>query len=517
ASVITDEVGNAQLVLGGTLSDTLSGRYMMELKFGDRGAWRTADAIGEFPIMPGNLYSTAITSLNWIYTPTFEARGAWTIWGRGTDAAGSRTDETGIAGFYWEPDAAPDFTEAQISVVPEQAAPGEVVEFTLGVRNIGFQESNVALTNTVPAELAVLTDTISGGGLYDNGVITWNLDALWPGETRYLFFSAQVVASPSAPLVVENRLDMLGYWVWEDPYGVMPPAPPTYADVATTTLTLLPGTATRAVQSADASPEIFSAAVLEGALVDDPEVTLLIDASPTAEFFYVKEWVWDTTALTWTLVQESGWVPFETGDGLTVIEDAFARQAHYEWTLSSGDGVKYIGLWVADGDQQVSQLNDGNMILTNLASPGGQALAAGQRVQYRVPFRPGDLAIFDLITLGGDADLYVWKPRFAFRPHFFSNDAQTGFHLDAVGFIAEEEQVYIVEVEAVSDGTLYRLETAGDTQRTDDLPRGTRLTLAEKERPEHPITLSTPYSLVDSAELPESPIIYDIYLPVVLR
>jgi uncharacterized repeat protein (TIGR01451 family) len=528
ASIITDEVGNAQLVLGGALNDALSGRFMTEVKLGDQGAWRAADAVGEFPMPPGNVLPSTMTSLNWVYTPTFEARGAWTIWARGTDAAGGQTEELDIAGFWWEPRADPDLTETQVSVVPAQAAPGDVVTFTLAVRNTGYQECNVALTNTVPAELSVLPDTIRGDGRYDDaaGVINWNLDALWPGETRYVFFSAQVAGdlAPTEPLTVENRLDLLGYWVWEDPYGVLPPAPPTHAEVATTSLTILPDTGALAAQAADASPPaIFSAAVLEGAIVEDPDVTLLIDASANAEFFYVREWVWDTVAATWTLAQESGWIPFQADEGLEVSVGGFGRQGRYQWTLSSGDGVKYLGLWVASGDQQVSQLNDGNMIYTNLASPAGQALSAGQRVQYRVPLRPGDLAIFDLVTRSGDADLYVWKPRFAFRPHFFSNDAQTGFHLDAVGFLAEEERVHIVEVEAVSDGTIYRLVTAGDMaaiQTVDDpLPRSTHLTLAEKDRPAHPLTLSTPYSLADAGTLPESPLLsqHDIYMPLVFR
>lgn len=529
ASVITDEVGNAQLVLGGALSDALSGRFMMEVKMGDGGAWRAVNQVGEFSIPEGNWLSTTMTTVNWIYTPTFEARGAWTIWGRGTDAAGSQTDALDISGFFWEPDADPDFTETQVSVVPEQAAPGDVVTFTLGVRNIGFQESNVALTNTVPAGLTVLPETISGAGIYDDGVITWNLDALWPGETRYLFFSAQVAAGVAVTQTVENRLDLLGYWVWEDPYGVMPPAPPTHAAVATTTLTLLPDAAAFTV--AASPPTIFSAMVLDGAIVNDPEITVLLDASANAEFLYVREWVWDTLSGTWTLTQESGWVPFETGNGLNVTEDAFGRQARYEWTLSSGDGVKYLGLWVADADHQVTQLNAGNLIYTNLVSPNGQMLSVGQRVQYRVPLRPGDLAIFNLVTLSGDADLYVWKPRFAFRPHFFSNDAQEGFHLDVVGFLAEEERMHIVEVEAVSDNTFYRLETAGDlatsnvvaddtVQLTEALRNETQLTLAEKDRPAHPLTLSTPYGLADATLLPESPTPqphYTVYLPLVLK
>jgi uncharacterized repeat protein (TIGR01451 family) len=553
ASIITDELGNAQLVLGGALSDTLAGRLMTEIKLGDDGLWRPVNSVGEFPIPPDNdLITTDTVSLNWIYTPTFEARGAWTIWGRGTDRAGNTTEPFGIAGFYWEPDAAPDLVESLVSVAPGQVYAGDTVTFTLGVRNTGYQEAQIVLTNTVPAGLTVLTDTISGGGQYDagSGAISWALDALWPGETRYLFFSARVDAglALTESLTLENRLDVLGYWVWEDPYGVMPPAPPSYTEAATTTLTVLTGTLASA-----SPPHIFAADVLEGAVVDDPQVTLFVEASPDAEFLYVKEWVWDTVSDTWTLAQESGWVSFEEADGLEVSENIFSKQGRYQWMLSEGDGVKYLGVWVADADQQTTNLNDANLIYTNLMSAGGQTLDAGERVQYRVPLRADELAIFNLVTLSGDADLYIWKPRFAFRPHYLSNAEENGFHIDTLGFFAEEEGVHIVEVEAVTDGTTYRLATAGDmpgaallaetrTALTSDqratlaaqdeamrgiyaaAPQGVQVPLQEKERPAHPLILSTPYGLEDAEVLPEAPeappeepVESMVYLPLVMR
>jgi len=570
ASVITDEVGNAQLVLGGALSDTLSGRLMMEVKGSDLAPWRRVSAVGEFPIPPDNdLVTTNTVSLNWIYTPTYEIRGVYPLRGRGVDQAGNYEqfgdEDLEIFGvFWWEPDAAPELTESQVSVAPGEVYPGDVVTFTLGVRNTGYQESRVALTDTVPAELTVLTDTISGGGRYDpgTGVITWAFHALWPGQTRYLFFSAQVDEglAPTEPLTLENRLDVLGHWPWGEelpeiqPY--LPPAPPSYAEVATTTVTVLTGTVTTGLGDAAARkgggtpPAIWAADVVEGEVVDDPLVTLFVEASPDADFLYVKEWVWDTVSDTWALEQESGWVPFEEGDGLAVSESGFSKQGRYQWMLSQGDGVKYLGVWVADGEQQTTNLNDANLIYTNLMGTGGQAVAAGERVQYRVPLRANDLALLNLVTLSGDADLYVWKPRFAFRPHHLSNGEGSGFHLDTVGFFAGEEGVHVVEVEAASEGTVYRLATGGDVvgagllaeteaelTRADvrileaqdaamrdayqALPRGVQMAQGEKERPAHPLSLSTPYGVEGAEVLPEVPEVpgeaQAVYLPLVLR
>jgi hypothetical protein len=207
---------------------------------------------------------------------------------------------------------------------------------------------------------------------------------------------------------------------------------------------------------------------------------------------------------------------------------------------------------VADADQQTTNLNDANLIYTNLMGSGGQTLDAGERVQYRVPLRANDLTIFNLVTLSGDADLYVWKPRFTFRPHYYSNASETGFHIDTVGFFAEEEGVHIVEVEGVADGTYYRLVTAGDMPSVgllaetravltsdqmaileaqdaamriayETLPRSVHLPLQEKERPAHPLSLSTPYRLDDTGVLPDVPEVpeelteYTVYLPLVMR
>jgi hypothetical protein len=286
-------------------------------------------------------------------------------------------------------------------------------------------------------------------------------------------------------------------------------------------------------------------------------VTLVVNASPDTHFLYVKEWTWNTSFDVWELAAESGWVDFQAGTGFEITEDAGGKYGRYTWTLSDGDGVKYLGIWVADANGQLSNLNEGNLFYTNLLSSGGQQLTAGQRMQYRVGLRANDLAIFNLVSLSGDADLYVWKPRAGFKPNYYSNAtlASTGLSIDTVGFFAPEEGMYVIEVEAATDA-YYRLVTGGSMAVTgaslaetrvnpalaslteDDLAlleaqdeamgdayqtlaalHSTHLTLADKERPAHPLTLSTPYSLPAAAQLPESPMVsqYDVYLPLVVK
>jgi uncharacterized repeat protein (TIGR01451 family) len=548
ANVITDEVGNAQLALGGALSDTLSGRLQVELKAqspsGGETLWRAVSAVGELPMPPGNQLTTTMTSLNWLYTPTVEVRGVYPLWGRGVDAAGNYENAWIHGTFWWEPDDVPVLDESGVSVSPRQARPGDVLDFAVAARNSGYQESQLLITDTVPAGLTVLPDSIGDGGRYDANVrvITWTLHALWPGQTRYLFFKA-TANSVTTPITLENQLDLMAYWPWADVAGV-PPEPARHYYSTTTTLTVFPN-----ASASQAAPQVLDARVVEGEIVNDSEVTLLVNANPEARYLYVKEWTWNATFDRWSPARESGWVPFEAATGFVVSQDAGGKYGRYDWTLSKGDGVKYLGVWVADADGQISNVNEGNLIYTNLMSGSGQQLAAGQKVQYRVNMRASQLAVLSLVNLSGDADLYVWNPRAGFKPNYYSNAAPAvpGLSLDTVGFFAPEEGMYVVEVQAVADAH-YCLVTAGDTNAslvaetqalarlTDSdvavlkaqdkamldarqtLPQSTHLSLAEKDRPAHPLNLSTPYSLwriEPPATIPTVPNVYQLYLPLV--
>ncbi len=559
ASIITDEVGNAQLVLGGQLGDTLAGNLQVEMKAGNIGLWHTVNATGNFPMLPGNEFSTTISTLQWIYTPTFNVRGVYPLWGRGVDAAGNYEDPWIHGVFWWEPDDVPELLESQVSASPRQAYAGDVIAFTVGARNSGYQEAQLLITNTVPSGLTVVPGSISDQGSYNPStrVVAWTLDALWPGQMRYLTFNATADAT-TVPITIENQSNLMAYWPWEPLPGV-PPEPERHYYSTTTSIVILPGQAP-AVASAPESttPRVLNASVVEGAIVSSPQVTLLVNATHSARALYVKEWVWDAGLNVWELVGERGWIPFETAPGLEVFQDASGKYGHYAWTLSEGDGVKYLGVWVVDASGQISNLNEGNLFYTNLVSTNGHLLPAGERVQYRIPLDAGNLVLFNLVSLNGDADLYIWKPRAGFMPHFYSNTepAATGLSLDTVGFWAPEDGMYVMEVQAATDA-YYRLISAGTLstasslsetqvnaawaslteddwallQKQDELMadvtqnldswKSTHLTLAEKDRPAHPLTLSTPYTLGGATEPSESPQLPSeyatIFLPLVLK
>jgi uncharacterized repeat protein (TIGR01451 family) len=555
ASILTDEVGNAQLVLGGALNDALSGRLQVEVKAGDTGTWNAVSAVGDMPVPPGNQFSTTMTSLQWIYTPTFELRGVYPLWARGVDAAGNYEPAWVHGAFWWEPDDTPVLSETLVSAAPRQANPGGEVDFTIAARNTGYQEAQMRITNTVPAGLTVVTETIGHGGQYNAGArqIVWTLHALWPGQAQYLHFKATADAT-AAPVTLTDQVDVMAYWPWEQMPGV-PAEPARHYYSTTTTVIVLPAAPGLAAEAVPVAPRILDAAVVEGDIVDIPQVTILVNATPNARQLLVKEWTYDAAIDRWSLKRDSGWVPFEAAAGFEVFEDEAGRYGRYQWTLSAGDGVKYLGVWVADAAGNATNLNESNLIRANLLSAGGQQLAAGQRVQYRVSQRAGSLAVYTLVSLSGDADLHVWKPRAGFMPHYYSNGlpAGGGLSFDTVGFIAPEEGTYVVEVQAATDA-YYRLVASGDlsgagllaeTQadpalarltesdlaalKAQDeslvdarqaLPQGTRLPLADKARPDHPLSLSTPYSL-GAADLlpvaPEVPTLHWLHLPLVFR
>jgi hypothetical protein len=278
-----------------------------------------------------------------------------------------------------------------------------------------------------------------------------------------------------------------------------------------------------AAQAASHPPVIYTAKVLEGAIVQTPLATLYIHTGSDAEFLYVKEWAWDHDQQDWALASDTGWLPFVEGDNLAVTEDSTGKHGQLTRQLSGGNGVKFLGVWAANGNKHTTNLNEGLLLFTNLVSPSGQYLAAGRRVQYRLPMWAGHLAIFALATESGDADLYAWKPRFAFRPHYYTNETGEGLLVEGLGFRAEEYGVHVVEVEAAGTDSFYRLLVGGDVagaapladvgaalglpeeEARRALPQGIHLTLDEKERPQHPLTLGTPYGLPDVEDLADVP------------
>ena len=154
----------------------------------------------------------------------------------------------------------------------------------------------------------------------------------------------------------------------------------------------------------------------------------------------------------------------------------------------------------------MSALDSRGLAFTNVLG-SRQSLADGQRIQYRFPMGAGNLAVFNAVTHEGNADLYVWQPGSGFRPQYAASG--TGF-VDAVGFLAHREGLYLVEVKAEGDST-YQLLLAGKPGLS-----AASSSQSTANTPEHPLTVSDPLS-AGVATAPVPPTFPKLYLPIVIK
>jgi len=94
-----------------------------------------------------------------------------------------------------QPVAAPTALEAEKAVSAEVAAPTDILTYTITILDVGTPEGTVWLTDSLPAELICITDslhsTFGSYGVRDN-VITWTAELYGYGQTAFLQFSARI-------------------------------------------------------------------------------------------------------------------------------------------------------------------------------------------------------------------------------------------------------------------------------------------------------------------------------------
>ena len=105
------------------------------------------------------------------------------------------------------------------------------------------------------------------------------------------------------------------------------------------------------------------------------------------------------------------------------------------------------------------------------------------------------------------SDLYAWDPHSGFRPQYAATG--TGY-VDAVGFEAVRQGLYLVEVKAEGDSA-YQLLLSGDL----DAGEGTQSAITAST-PEHPLTVSDPLS-AGVAAAPEPLDFLMFHLPIVAK
>ena len=504
---ITTATGNTLVVLGGSITDALSGPEAMEVSISETVDDHGANEIGVYPMLPGNELSTTETTLNWIYTPTYVVRGSYVVSGFAEDMAGNEEHPYALGTFVWAPTGAPDFSQTVVSSGEDGVYSGDIVTFTVAVRNTGTQEADLVLTNSVPAGMTVLPASITHGGEYHaaDNTITWHYGAAWPGEVSYLHFSAQASLVPTQAVTVQNTLTLHPYYpdvlnLFDDPAE----------QVVTGSVKVLPPAATH-----DVTPHVMEAYVKQGDVITQPVVQLFVEASENTRFLYVREFTL-TQSGTWALAQSSGWLPFHTSAGLLDVQDTgLDLEGTLTWTVSSGDGVKMLEVRAANAGGQVSSANDGDIIYTNLMSAGGSSLAAGEIAQYRVHLHQSGPLTWTLALAGGDADLYVWHPRLNQGPEDLPV-TKTALQAAAV-LTPDETGEYVIEVHAVTPST-YQLIASGDVELAASATMQRAAASAEVQQmsaaaliPVHTLTRGIP--ILDVPALPAAQL--RIYLPMV--
>ncbi len=488
ATVFTNTLGNQEMVLAGAIADDLSGRSGMDLEY-DGLDWTSAHFIGSRHPFPGQPQ----IEVNWYYTATHElGAGNHIFTGRAQDVAGNMEDAYEIARVVRFPQSSPDLGGSSVTASPASVRPGDTVNLVLVARNAGWQEAMVSTTDTLPVGLTPVAGSLASDVQYDASTrtITWPATLLWPGEWNRHNFEAQVdVGTPATTL--ENQATFHAFWPNTD---LLPPGQrqdfldreQTVSAVAA--IVVAPGQSA----GADFTPPWVDVTLGTRQVVGGSQVRLGIDAAPDARWMYLREWTPDPSTGAWTVAQSSGWLDYSSV---------------YTWTLSAGQGVKYLGMWVADDTGNVSTLDEHSLGFVNRID-GPQSLADGQRVQYRGFIDYGTWVLAVLKTVVGDPDLYVWRPHNSYRPDGFSNETVDPGQVEDLGTdFVQQSGRFLVDVQAVGASD-YELTLNGEARSEPNAVQA----LVAKERPAHPLSVSDPLSAGQLGPIVGSPL--KIYLPV---
>jgi hypothetical protein len=491
AGIVTDAQGNEELVLAGTVADALAGHAGMSIEYDDLD-WTTATWVEE----QANTTGAQAIAANWRFTATHEfGAGNHIFYGRGEDEAGNHEAAYEIARVVWPPTAAPDLRGSTLTAAPARIRPGETVTLTLTARNAGFQEAHVAASVVLPAGLSLLTETLPADVTYDpvTGALAWPASLLWPGGAlRHTFAAVAGAALPATTL--DNRATFHAFWPNTDlltPEQRQPFLDREQTVAVTTTVSVDP----TLLAGADLTPPWVSLSLRSGQVVTQTAALLGMTAAADVQRMYLREWTLGADGA-WNVAQGSGWIAYTES---------------YTWPVSAGQGVKYIGVWVADTAGNISTLDEGSLIFVNRVG-GAQLLADGARVQYRGDLEYGNWVVASLLTLMGDPDLYIWRPANGFLPNAWSNATVAPGEVENTGdlFVPSNGR-YLLEVQAVG-ASEYALSLAGHAQT----PVGAVQSANGKVRPPHPFVISDPLS-AGQTDGPTDLLPFGLYLPTVSR
>ncbi len=290
-------------------------------------------------------------------------------------------------------------------------APGQKLAYTIQLINSGTVSASVDVTDPVPGELAYIDGSVKGGGVYDPvaAAITWSGIEVPPGSTTALSFEVEPALTVVAPTVVTNT-------------AIISASGSSFERHAW--IALVP----ELLEEDTARPVINSLVIGEQDVLYSPEVTLHISATDNVKvsWMYLAELEVVTAPVPhWSLVQTSGWVPF---------------QQDYAWTLGEHNGPHFIGAWVADDALNLSLFDRGAIDFASLIQPDDTA-SLGELIPYLV-YYPEGVDVHAVVTpTVGNVDLLVWYPNNFLLPDQFS--LKPGPAVDEVQFTTPETGVYI--------------------------------------------------------------------------
>ena len=490
ADVFTGDNGNEVLALAGAIEEELSGISGFSLEY-DGLDWTGADPIGSWYPFPEH----PEIEVNWYFTATHQiGAGNHIFMGRAQDAAGNQEEPYEIARVLWVPTASPDIDGSSVSVSPTTARPGDEVTFTLVARNAGWQEAHVAIVNTLPEGLTPVDGSLPADVTYDPAArtITWPAQLLWPGQWARVEFKAQVAAGTTAT-TLENRATFHAFWPNTD---LLPDEQqqPFIDHEQTTTKTACLVIDPALPADSDRTPPWAFIAINRQAAITGPVVEVGIPAAEDAQWMYLREWQPDPMTGSWVIVQDSGWT---------------AYRRTLEWTLSDGQGVKYLGVWVKDRAGNISILDENSLAYINRMDEV-QTLEDGERVQYRGFLEEGSEIWGALETIAGDPDVFVWRPRNAFWPDRFSNATVEPGQVEQSAYRhIQQSGRYLIEIQAFGPSE-FEFVIGGAGPESNDRDR-----TEEKPIPAHPLTVSDPLSAGQTGSVAD--LEYKLYLPVTSR
>ncbi|MFN8596427.1 MAG: hypothetical protein U0559_09625 [Anaerolineae bacterium] len=255
--------------------------------------------------------------------------------------------------------------------------PAGMLTYTINLHNSGTLSATVNVTDVVPAELTYVPDSVTGGGVYVSGTLTWNAIEVAPGSDVPLTFA--VTTASTLPAIVTNHAQI----------GVVDG--PIYQRNAT--ILVMP----RPITGDIVRPVVHDLKIGDQDVLTDPQVTLHISATDNVEVTQMKlrEWQLATTPHPhWEVVTSTEWLPY---------------QPTVDWTLGSSSGTHFIGVWVGDAAGNTSLLTRHALDFASLIQPAA-TLGAGGVTPYLVHYDSGVTVQAILTPTTGTADLLVWYP-----------------------------------------------------------------------------------------------------------